>query len=81
MTEDAPDHVVLRLTRAEALVLYEFLAREADRDSRELRIEDQAEERVLWDLEAGLESSLSEPLRADYLDLLDAARKAVRDED
>ena len=41
--------------------------------------EDQAEQRVLWDLEAMLEKALVAPLRADYADLLATARERVRD--
>lgn len=81
VTQEGADSVALSLARAEALVLFEFLARESNRDSGELRIEDQAEQRVLWDLQARLESVLSEPLRPDYQDLLAAARQAVRDSD
>jgi len=73
------DEVVLSLPPAEALVLFEFLARESRRDVGELRIQDQAEQRVLWDLESRLESALSEPLRPDYEELVKKARDAIRD--
>jgi hypothetical protein len=42
--------------------------------------DDQAEQRVLWDVECMLERVLWEPFSADYGSLLDAARSAVRDE-
>ena len=44
-----------------------------------LRIEDQAEARVLWDLCASLESILAEPFADNYHDLLAKARGQVRD--
>ncbi len=39
---------------------------------------DQAEQRVLWDLEAALESRLEAVVAADYSDHLHAARALVR---
>ena len=71
------EHVTLTLSRDEAIVFYEWLTR--FNSSKEHRFEDQAEQRVMWDLEASLESTLSEPLRADYDQLLADARSRVRD--
>lgn len=45
----------------------------------QVRFEDQAEQRVLWDLEAALEKHLTEPLKSDYRERLEAARSRVRD--
>jgi hypothetical protein len=73
------DKVNLELTRAEALVLFEWLVRT---DSAEaIPIEDKAEQKVFWKLEAALEKSLREPLLPDYSQLLAAARQEVRGED
>lgn len=44
-------------------------------------IKHQAEQRVLWNVVCMLESRLVEPFRADYLDILSAAREAVRDKE
>jgi hypothetical protein len=71
------DNVLLTLSRAQALTLFEFLARYGDRGC--LEIHDQAEQRVLWDMCCGLQRVLEEPLRDDYKDLLQRARDAVRD--
>lgn len=71
MTEE---NVELRLTTAEALVLFEWLA--AADDAKQL-IVDEAEQRVLWDLESQLETKLVEPLMPNYTELVDAAKKAV----
>ena len=77
--EDEPElaGISLELTRMEALVFFAFLRRYEDRGR--LAIEDQAEQRVLWDLCAMLESSLHEPLSPDYGQLLAQARASVRD--
>jgi len=48
-------------------------------DDDELKLEDQAEERVLWDLCASLESILVEPFAENYIELLEKARAEVRD--
>jgi hypothetical protein len=73
---DLPEEIVLRLTRAEALVLFEWLARE-DSDGKTLPVKHVAEERVFWRIEGQLENALGEPLSPDYKQLLDAARKEV----
>ncbi len=67
----------LQLSDDEALVLFDWLARHSA--GEHLPFEDQAEQRVLWDLEAQLERVLAAPLRADYAHLLAAARANVRD--
>ncbi len=73
MAED----VTLNLTRDEAIVFFDWLARFNADEGRQF--EDQAEERVLWKLEASLESTLVEPLKLDYDQILAAARSRVRD--
>lgn len=73
---ESGDQVNLVLTPDEALVLFEWLARF---NAIENAFADQAEQRVLWDLESMLESALVAPLRPDYTALLSAARERVRD--
>jgi len=70
--------VKIELTSDEALVLYDWLTRFNQRADTDLA--DQAEERVLFDLEAMLEKALVAPLQSDYADLLVQARSQVRDE-
>jgi hypothetical protein len=73
-----PKRVKIELTSDEALVLYDWLTRfnqRADRDFAE-----QAEERVLFDLEAMLEKAVVAPLQSDYADVLAEARSNVPDE-
>ncbi|MFF1538572.1 hypothetical protein ACFVWL_00745 [Microbacterium sp. NPDC058269] len=67
-------NVELRLTSAEALVLFEWLAAAAD--AKELVV-DEAEQRVLRDLESQLETKLVEPLMPNYTELVNAAKAAV----
>jgi hypothetical protein len=70
------DSVSISLTSDEALVLFEWLTQ---LNKAEGEFADQAEQRVLWDLQAQLESSLAAPLRPDYNAVLAAARDRIRD--
>lgn len=70
-------NVTLALTPSEALVLFDWLARL--NHAADATFADQAEQRVLWDLEAMLESALPAPFSEEYDALLIAARDAVRD--
>ena len=74
------DEISIGLSRDHALVLFEWLARTGASD-QPAEFEDQAEQRVLWDLESTLEAVLTEPLNADYRERLQAARGRVRDLD
>ena len=68
----------LELTQAEALVLFEWLAR--NDEAKLLQVEDDAEQQVLWSLEAQLEKKLVEPLAPNYPEPLAAARARVREQ-
>lgn len=72
------DEISLGLSRDQALVLFEWLARTGAGEQPAV-FEDQAEQRVLWDLEAALEKHLVEPFKSGYRELLEAARSRVRD--
>lgn len=78
MTDDNDEKVILELTKSEALVLFEFLARTSDDDS--LTITDQAERQVLWRLECLFEKALVEPFLPNYLELLEQAKKSLKGE-
>jgi hypothetical protein len=69
----------LEITSDEALVLFDFLARYSEHN--ELRIDDQAEQRVLWNLCCVLEKSLPELFDSNYKKLLADARSRVRDQE
>jgi hypothetical protein len=75
MTKRDEHEVLLRLTPAEALVLFEWLSRVDG--GGQLTVEDPAETHVLWRLEGQLESCLSEPLAANYHEAVEAARREV----
>ena len=64
--------VTISLTADQALVLFEWLTRQDNQGA--LPTEHQAEQNVLWEIEAQLEKILVEPLRPDYEALLVAAR-------
>ena len=70
------DTVAIQLTPDEALVLFDWLSRFNAIGDGTFR--DQAEQRVLWDVEAVLESNLVAPFDAQYDRLLAAAREQVR---
>lgn len=74
----AADEIPLSLSRDQALVLFEWLAR-TGAGEQPSAFEDQAEQRVLWDLEGALEKQLVEQFKSDYRDLLEAARGRIRD--
>ena len=67
--------VTLELSRAQALVLFEWLSRE-DGD-KSLPVSDPSEQRVLWLIEGQLERTLVEPLDPKYAELLARARREV----
>lgn len=69
--------VNLQLSREEALVFFEWVSR--FNKAADSKFEDQAEQRVLWDVEGMLESTLEEPFAPNYDDLLAQARAKVRD--
>jgi len=69
--------VVLKLSPARALVLFDFLWRFSQ--TNQLEIRDRAEARVLWDLGCDLEKMLAEPFAPNGAELLQKARDAVRD--
>jgi hypothetical protein len=69
--------VSIELTADEALVLFDWLARFNQGDKS--TFEDTAEQRVLFDLESKLESSLALPFEPNYKGLLADARNRLRD--
>ena len=66
------------MSASNVMILFDWLAR-FNADTKGPLFEDQAEERVLWNLEATLERVLVEPFAANYRDLLGQARERVRD--
>lgn len=77
---DGPeDAVYLRMSRDEALVLFEWLHQHEDQDIELSHlVTDSAERQALWHVSAALEKLLAEPFREDYAVLLDAAKDRLR---
>ena len=69
----------LELSSEEALVFFEWLCRFDE--AAHSTFEDQAEQRVLWNIQAQLESTLVEPFEPNYHETLTKARAKVRDSD
>ncbi len=69
--------VTLDLSADEALVFFDWLRRFNQTEPK--AFEDQAEQRVLWDMEAMLESALVEPFDTKYDEVLACARARIRD--
>jgi hypothetical protein len=63
----------IELTKLEALVFYDFIARLNQQEKKEI-YEDKAEEKILWDLECLLEKQLIEPFSKNYPKLIEEAR-------
>lgn len=72
-----PAKITVELSRQEALVLFEYLRR-CD-DNGEHVFADQAEQRVLWNLECVLQPQLVEVFAPNYGELLKAAWDELRD--
>ncbi|XYH92484.1 hypothetical protein ACMHYB_31975 [Sorangium sp. So ce1128] len=70
-----PAEVTISLNADQALVLFEWLTREDGKGG--LPTEHQAEQNVLWEIEAQLEKSLVEPLQPDYAVKVAAARERL----
>lgn len=73
-------NINLIVTKDEALVLFEFLARFNQTDHPDI-FEDQSEQKIFWILEGLLEKQLVEPFRPDYIDIIKEARNKIRDEE
>jgi hypothetical protein len=67
--------VSLKLTRAEAIVLIEFLMRYRDKDR--LVVEHEAEEQLLYDLCSGVENQLPELFNPAWHMLVERSRAVV----
>jgi hypothetical protein len=73
VTKAGGEDVFIRLSRDEALVLYEWLHRSEDEDRLSQPVHD-AEQVALWSLSALLERELVEPFQANYVELVAGAR-------
>ena len=74
------EEVIIKLTKDQALVLFEFLARTNEADHTELFV-DQVELKMLCLLEGQLERQLAEPFLKNYSAIVAEARNRLRDEE
>jgi hypothetical protein len=79
LLEGGMEDVSIGLTKDEALVLFEFLSRFSSQDV--LEIQDQAEERALWNLACSLEKVLAEPFSERWVEIISEARERLRDDE
>ena len=70
----------IELTQEEAIVFFELLGRINELKEFD-QIQDQSEQRVLWDIECLLEKQLSEPFKGEYQEIIRKARNKVRDKE
>ena len=71
------EKVKIELSKEEAIVLFEYLARVNENDALDKTFEHKAEQRVIWNLEATFEKVLAEPFKSDYKKIVDDAKKAI----
>ena len=69
--------VQLEISKEEAIVLFEYLARVHDNDSLSTTFESQAEQIVLWNLQAAFEKILTEPFEKDYKKIVRHSRNSL----
>jgi hypothetical protein len=69
------DQVVLKLSKPEALVFFEWLAN--IEPMSETICQHHSEEKVLWKIQGQLESNLSDLFADNYADVLEEARRSV----
>lgn len=70
--------ITISLTKTQALVLFEWLSNVDD--AEDTKYDYDAEQRVVWKLQAQLEKTLVEPFQDKYSDILDSARIEVMNE-
>ena len=71
------EQIRIELRKEEIIVLFEYLARVSENDLLEATFESQAEQMVLWNLQASIEKQLTEPFGKDYNNVVENARKAL----
>jgi hypothetical protein len=69
------EKIVLRVGRAEALILFELLADFSGQPTLEIR--DEAERLALFRLHGALEETLVEPLKPDYAEIVASSRSLL----
>lgn len=75
-----PENINIKLNEDDAIVLFEWLSNFNSKDNTTL-FEDQAEQRVLFNLETELEKNISSVFDNDYKSVLLKARNSIRDKE
>ncbi len=75
------NNVTLTFTKDEAIVLFEWVCNFNNKNPKGESFDDQAEQRVLWNIEADLEKELSVLFSYDYENILLKARENIRDKE
>lgn len=73
-------NIAIILSEYEALVFLEWL-HSFNEEEHPTLFQDQAEQRILWDMEAELEKVVSITFDSNYQEILSKARQRIRDEE
>ena len=73
-------NITITFSEEEALVLLDWLHNFNEEEHPTL-FQDQAEQRILWDIEAVLEKVVLVTFDSNYQDILSKARRKIRDEE
>ena len=72
MTKKSNDYII-KLNNYEVLVFFDWLVKFVENNE----INDEAEQKILYDLECLLESTLEEPFMENYKNLIHIAKKSI----
>ena len=72
ITKKSNDYII-KLNNYEVLVFFDWLVKFAENNE----INDEAEQKILYDLECLLESTLEEPFMENYKNLIHIAKKSI----
>lgn len=75
------DEIIIKLSQEQAVVLWDLLFRINSKKILSDFFEDQAEQRILWDLESTLEKNTPNIFSWNYIEDLKKARENIRDKD
>lgn len=82
MQKSVAKKINIELTHFEALILLELVSRlNKTTQTKRFEFDDQAEQRVMWDIESILEKQLPEVFADNYTDIIKQARLEVRDKE
>ncbi len=77
-SKQSKNGIKIELSKDEAIVLFDWISRINEGEATNLRL-DQAEMRILWDLEASFEKVIDEIFAEDYNKIVAQAKQKVQD--